>query len=130
MKLLAYDPFISTDRAEQLGCRLVDLDFLFREADYITLHIPKTSETTHLIDDQVLSSMKPTARIINCARGGIIDEDALVRALREGKIAGAALDVYESEPLGESDLREFDKSVVLTPHLGGFYRRSSGQRGH
>ena len=118
MKLLAYDPFISTDRAEQLGCRLVDLDLLFREADYITLHIPKTAETTHLINDAVLSSMKPTARIINCARGGIIDETALVRALQEGKIAGAALDVYESEPLGESALREFDKSVVLTPHLG------------
>lgn len=118
MKLLAYDPFISTERAEQLGCRLVDLDLLFREADYITLHIPKTPETTHLISDRTLSLMKPTARIINCARGGIIDEAALATAIREGQIAGAALDVYEQEPLGESSLRELGKSVILTPHLG------------
>lgn len=118
MKLLAYDPFISTDRAEQLGCRLVELDFLFREADYITLHIPKTPETANLINDQTLATMKPTARIINCARGGIIDEAALAKALREGTIGGAALDVYASEPLGESELRSLGKNVILTPHLG------------
>lgn len=115
MKLLAYDPFISTDRAEQLGCRLVELDFLFREADYITLHIPKTPETANLINDQTLATMKPTARIINCARGGIIDEAALAKALREGTIGGAALDVYASEPLGESELRSLGKNVILTP---------------
>lgn len=118
MKLLAYDPFISTDRAEQLGCRLVELDFLFREADYITLHIPKTPETANLINEQTLAAMKPTARIINCARGGIIDEAALAKALREGIIGGAALDVYASEPLGESELRSLSKNVILTPHLG------------
>jgi D-3-phosphoglycerate dehydrogenase / 2-oxoglutarate reductase len=118
MKLLAYDPFISTERAEQLGCRLVDLDLLFREADYITLHLPKTPETTHLIGERAISLMKPTVRIINCARGGIIDEAVLATAIREGKIAGAALDVYEQEPLGESALRELGKSIVLTPHLG------------
>ncbi len=118
MKLLAYDPFISAERAEQLGCRLVDLDLLFREADYITLHLPKTPETTHLVNEKALATMKPTVRIINCARGGIIDEAALAKALKEGTIGGAALDVYESEPLGESELRELGKGIILTPHLG------------
>ncbi|NEP15984.1 MAG: phosphoglycerate dehydrogenase [Leptolyngbya sp. SIO4C1] len=118
MKLLAYDPFISTERAEEIGCRLVDLDLLFRESDYITLHIPRTSETAHLVNAEALAKMKPTARIVNCARGGIIDESALYEAVRDGQIAGAALDVYESEPLGESPLRDLDHAVVLTPHLG------------
>lgn len=118
MNLLAYDPFISSERAEQIGCRLVDLDLLFREADYISLHLPKTPETTHLIDEKALASMKPTVRIVNCARGGIIDEAALAWAIREGKIAGAALDVYEQEPLGDSELRDLGRGIVLTPHLG------------
>jgi D-3-phosphoglycerate dehydrogenase len=118
MKLLAYDPFISIERAEQLGCRLVEMDLLLRESDYITLHIPKTAETAHLIDAEALAKMKPGARIVNCARGGIIDEEALAEALKEGKIAGAALDVFESEPLGESQLRSLGKEIILTPHLG------------
>ncbi len=119
MKLLAYDPFISTERADQLGCRLVDLDLLFREADYITLHIPKTPETTNLIGTETLAKMKPTARIINCARGGIIDEAALATALKEGRIAGAALDVFSNEPLeADSPLRQLGKEIILTPHLG------------
>jgi D-3-phosphoglycerate dehydrogenase len=118
MKLLAYDPYISADRAEELGCRLVDLDLLFQESDFITLHIPKTPESTHLINADAIAKMKPTARIINCARGGIIDEAALAQAIQENKIAGAALDVYEQEPLGESILRDMGPTVVLTPHLG------------
>ena len=118
MKLLAFDPFISNERAEQMGVQLVDMDLLVQQADYITLHIPKTPETTHLINTEMLGKMKPNARIINCARGGIIDEDALAAALKEGKIKGAALDVYESEPLGESALKALGKEVVLTPHLG------------
>lgn len=119
MKLLAYDPFISTERADQLGCRLVDLDLLFREADYITLHIPKTPETTNLIGTETLAKMKPTARIINCARGGIIDEAALATALKEGRIGGAALDVFSNEPLeADSPLRQLGKEIILTPHLG------------
>ncbi|TAF00942.1 MAG: phosphoglycerate dehydrogenase [Oscillatoriales cyanobacterium] len=119
MKLLAYDPFISTERAEQLGCRLVELELLMRESDYITLHIPKTPETLHLINADVLSKMKPTARIINCARGGIIDEAALAEAIKSGQIAGAALDVYEHEPLeADSPLRNVGQNIVLTPHLG------------
>lgn len=118
MKLLAFDPFISHERAEQLGCRLVEIDLLLQEADYITLHLPKTPETTHLINADALNKMKPTARIINCARGGIIDEAALAEALKAGKIAGAALDVFEQEPLGESSLKELGKEIVMTPHLG------------
>ncbi len=118
MKLLAFDPFISAERAEQLNCRLVDLNLLFSEADYITLHVPKTKETTHLINAKTLGQMKPNARIINCSRGGIIDEVALAEALRAETIAGAALDVFEEEPLGESLLREFGSNVILTPHLG------------
>lgn len=117
MKLLAFDPFISKERADQLGCTLVDLDLLFAESDYITLHIPKTPETAHLISIEALNKMKSTARLINCARGGIIDEPALAEAIADKKIAGAALDVFEEEPLGESELREFD-NVLLTPHLG------------
>ena len=118
MKLLAFDPFISTERAEQIGCRLVDMDLLLRESDYITLHIPKTPETTHFINAEALAKMKPTARIINCARGGIIDEVALAEAVKSGKIAGAALDVFENEPLGESPLCDMGKDLILTPHLG------------
>ncbi|HIK13774.1 MAG TPA: phosphoglycerate dehydrogenase [Leptolyngbyaceae cyanobacterium M33_DOE_097] len=118
MKLLAYDPFVSHERAEQLGCRLVDLDLLLQESDYVTLHLPKTPETTHLINAEAIAKMKPTARIINCARGGIIDETALHDALKAGKLAGAALDVFEQEPLGESTLKELGKDIVLTPHLG------------
>jgi D-3-phosphoglycerate dehydrogenase len=118
MKLLAYDPFISKERADQIGCSLVDLDLLFSESDYITLHVPKTPETTHLINKEALDKMKPTTRIVNCSRGGIIDEDALVEALEADKIAGAALDVFEQEPLGESKLRELSSKVILTPHLG------------
>lgn len=119
MKLLAYDPFITNDRAEQLGVSLVELEILVRESDYITLHIPKTKDTQHLINRERLAMMKPTARIINCARGGIIDESALAEALIEGKIAGAALDVYENEPLEPSSpLLKVGKNLVLTPHLG------------
>ncbi len=119
MKLLAYDPFISLERADHLGCRLVDMDLLFRESDYITLHIPKTPETANLINAEAIAKMKPTVRIINCARGGIIDEAALAEALKEGRIGGAALDVYENEPLeADSPLRSLGKQAILTPHLG------------
>lgn len=118
MKIVANDPFVSSEKAEELGIRLVDLNTLLREADYISLHVPKTPKTIHLIDEAAISLMKPTTRIINCSRGGIIDEAALVRALEQGKIAGAALDVYEVEPLEESFLRTLGSKVVLTPHLG------------
>ncbi|HEY9663290.1 MAG TPA: phosphoglycerate dehydrogenase, partial [Allocoleopsis sp.] len=118
MHLLAFDPYLSNERAEQLGCQLVDLEHLLRESDYITLHMPKTPETYHLINAAAFDKMKPTARLVNCARGGIIDEAALAEALKQGKIAGAALDVFEEEPLGESSLRSLGKEMILTPHLG------------
>jgi D-3-phosphoglycerate dehydrogenase len=93
------------------------LDLLFSESDYITLHIPRTPETTHLINKDAIAKMKPTVRIINCSRGGVVDEEALIEALETGKIAGAALDVFEQEPLGASRLRDLS-NVILTPHLG------------
>jgi len=119
MKLIAYDPYISAERAEQMGCRLVELDALIREADYITLHVPKTPETANMINAEAIAKMKPTARIINCARGGLIDEAALAQAIEAGQIAGAALDVFGNEPLeADSPLRSVGKNLVLTPHLG------------
>jgi D-3-phosphoglycerate dehydrogenase len=97
----------------------VEMEILLREADYITLHIPKTPETYHLINAETLAKMKPNARIINCARGGIIDEAALVEAIEAGTIGGAALDVFENEPLEDgSVLRSVGKNLILTPHLG------------
>ena len=119
MVVLAHDPFISNERAQKLQVRLVELDALFEEADYITLHIPRTNETANLVGERLLKRMKPTARLINCARGGVVDEDALVEALRNNAIAGAALDVYASEPLPEeSPLRSLKENIILTPHLG------------
>jgi D-3-phosphoglycerate dehydrogenase len=130
MKLLAYDPFISIERADQLGCRLVDMDILLQEADYITLHMPKTPETKHLINAEALAKMKPTARLINCARGGIVDEEALFEALKAGKIAGAALDVFESEPLGESAVAIARKRTHPYPPPGSIHSRSASQCCH
>jgi D-3-phosphoglycerate dehydrogenase / 2-oxoglutarate reductase len=119
MKLLAYDPFLTAERAEKLGVNLVELEILLRESDYITLHLPKTKETYHLIDAAKIAIMKPGVRIVNCARGGIIDEAALAEALQSGRIAGAALDVFENEPLeADSPLRQIGSQLILTPHLG------------
>ena len=118
MQLLAYDPFVSHERARQLGVRMVpDLEELVRQADFLTIHLPKTPETIGLINADVLAHAKPTLRIVNTARGGIVDEAALYEALRAGRIAGAALDVFEHEPTTESPLFELE-NVVVTPHLG------------
>lgn len=117
VQLIAYDPYVQPARAAQLGIKMVTLDELLRNADFITIHLPKTAETINLIDDEALSKVKPTVRIINAARGGIIDEAALARALAEGRVAGAGIDVFAKEPTTESPLFEFD-SVVVTPHLG------------
>ena len=118
MKILAYDPYLSMDRAKELGMEPVDLEALFKNADYITVHTPLTEQTNHLISDKQFEMMKKDVRLINCARGGIIDEAALVRAIESGKVAGAALDVYEEEPpQKDSKLLSLDK-LVLTPHLG------------
>lgn len=118
MKILAYDPYLSMERAKELGIEPTDIDGLFKNSDYITVHTPLTDQTKHLISDKEFKIMKKDARLINCARGGIIDEAALVKAIESGKVAGAALDVYEEEPPKKEDkLLKTDK-VILTPHLG------------
>ncbi|MEW6172979.1 MAG: phosphoglycerate dehydrogenase [Bacillota bacterium] len=117
MEILAYDPYITEERAKDLGVRVVPLEALFREADFITVHMPMSKESYHLLDKAAFDKMKPGVRIINCARGGIVDENALYDALKEGKVAGAALDVFEKEPLTESPLFSLP-NVVVTPHLG------------
>ena len=117
VNLIAYDPYVQPARAAQLGVRMVTLDELLAESDFITVHLPKTPETVGLIGDEALSKVKPTAHIINAARGGIIDEDALFKAMSEGRVAGAGLDVYASEPCTDSPLFTLE-NVVATPHLG------------
>jgi D-3-phosphoglycerate dehydrogenase len=118
MHLVAYDPYVSEERARQLGVRIVpELEELVRQADFLTIHLPKTPETIGLVGAELLAQAKPTLRIVNTARGGIIDEVALADALRAGRIAGAALDVFEQEPTTESPLFELEH-VVVTPHLG------------
>ncbi|QKE84179.1 phosphoglycerate dehydrogenase [Arthrobacter sp. NEB 688] len=117
VELLAYDPYVSVQRAGQLGARLVTLDELLAESDFITIHLPKTPETLGLIGKEALAKVKPTVRIINAARGGVLDESALAEAIADGRVAGAGLDVFASEPCTDSPLFAFE-SVVVTPHLG------------
>ncbi len=118
MTVIAYDPFLSIDVASQKGVEMVELEKLLKEADYISVHIPKSSETTNLISDKEFDLMKDSARLVNCARGGIVNESALIKALEEGKIRGCALDVYEKEPPDfNSPLFKFE-NCVATPHLG------------
>jgi D-3-phosphoglycerate dehydrogenase len=117
MKLIAYDPFISVDHAKKLQVELVSLEQLLKEADFITLHLPLTASAGRIIGAKELAKVKPTVRIINCARGGLIDERALAKAVKEGRIAGAAIDVFPTEPTTESVLFESD-NIIVTPHLG------------
>jgi D-3-phosphoglycerate dehydrogenase len=117
MNVVAYDPYLAPARAAQLDVRLVDLDELLRVSDFITIHLPKTKETANLIGEEALRKVKPTVRIINAARGGVLDETALYNALKEGRVAGAGLDVFSTEPCTDSPLFELD-NVVATPHLG------------
>ena len=116
-RLIAYDPYVSPARAAQIGVRLVGLDELLRESDFISIHLPRTPETVGLIGAEQLALCKPTVRIVNAARGGLLDERALADALAAGTVAGAGLDVFEVEPTTESPLFAFD-SVVVAPHLG------------
>jgi D-3-phosphoglycerate dehydrogenase len=117
MKVVGYDPFITKENAAQMGVELMGIDDLVKVADFITVHTPLTPETKHLINAERIATMKDGVRLINCARGGIIDEKAMYDGLVSGKIAGAALDVFESEPPFESPLLTLD-SVIVTPHLG------------
>lgn len=128
MRLVAYDPFVSADRAKQMGVELMGLDQLVAESDFLTVHLPKTKETTGLIGRDLLLKAKPSLRVINVARGGIVDEGALADAIRGGVIAGAALDVFATEPTTESPLFGLD-SVVVTPHLGASTREAQDKAG-
>ena len=118
MRLLGYDPFVAPEYARHLGVELVPMARLLKESDFITLHTPLAEGTKHLIGKAELAKMKPGVRLINAARGGLIDEAALLKALEEGSVAGAALDVLAQEPPGESPLLVHPR-VVVTPHLGG-----------
>ncbi|MFD3326096.1 phosphoglycerate dehydrogenase [Streptomyces sp. NPDC058701] len=117
MKIVAYDPYVQPARAAQMGVKMLTLDELLEVADFITVHLPKTPETLGLIGDEALHKVKPSVRIVNAARGGIVDEAALYTAIKEGRVAGAGLDVYAKEPCTDSPLFELDQ-VVCTPHLG------------
>jgi len=117
MKVIAYDPFLSEDRADKLNVTKVELDELFARSDFITLHVPATDKTRGMISAENIAKMKTGVRIINCARGGLVDEAALADALKAGKVAGAAFDVFEVEPAKDSPLFNLP-NVVVTPHLG------------
>lgn len=120
LNIIAYDPYVSEDHAAQAGVRLVDFKTLYRSSDYISIHCPSTDENYHLINRDVLRQMKPTAYLINAARGSIVDEQALIWALEEGEIAGAGLDVLEKEPIDiNSRLLQMDQ-VIVTSHFGGY----------
>ena len=116
-QIVAYDPYVTTARAQQLGVTLLSLEDLLAQSDFITIHMPKTPETTGMISTAQFALMKPTAFIVNVARGGLIDEDALYAALKSGRIAGAGLDVFVSEPPTDSPLLALE-NVIVTPHLG------------
>ena len=117
MRVLAYDPFLSMSRAKALQVEVVELDEIYKRADFITVHVPMTDQTRGMINKDTIAKMKKGVRILNCARGGIVNEQDLYDAIKSGQVAGAALDVYEKEPPTESPLRELDV-VVMTPHLG------------
>ncbi len=117
MSVIAYDPYLQPARAAQLGVELVELDDLLKRSDFITIHLPKTKETANLIGVDALKKVKKEVRIINAARGGVLDEAALYDAITEGRVAGAGLDVYVTEPCTDSPLFQLDQ-VVATPHLG------------
>lgn len=117
MKVLAHDPFIAKENLRQLGVEFIDFDTLIKSADFITLHIPLTEQTKNMINEKSFNQMKKGVYLINCARGGLVDEKALYQAIKSGKVRGAALDVFEKEPPEKNPLLELDQ-VIVTPHLG------------
>ncbi|MFC1964185.1 phosphoglycerate dehydrogenase [Chloroflexota bacterium] len=117
MEVIGFDPLVSEDYANKILVKLVSLEQLLKESDFITLHIPLNDKTRGMIGAKQLALVKPTVRMVNCARGGLIDEKALVNAIKEKRVAGVAVDVFEKEPCTESPLFEFD-NVIVTPHLG------------
>ncbi|MEO0692814.1 MAG: phosphoglycerate dehydrogenase, partial [Pseudomonadota bacterium] len=117
MKVVAYDPFLSEERAAKIGVQKVELDELLARADFITFHVPLTDKTRNILSADAIAKLKPGVRIVNCARGGLVDETALAEALKSGHVAGAAFDVFAVEPATESPLFNLP-NVVVTPHLG------------
>jgi D-3-phosphoglycerate dehydrogenase len=117
MRIIAHDPYVSDERARRLDVEMVDLDEVVARADFLTLHLARTPETMGLVDARLLALAKPGLRLVNVARGGVIDEEALAAAISEGRIAGAALDVFAEEPTTESPLFGMP-GVIVTPHLG------------
>lgn len=129
MQVIAYDPYVSQERAQKAGVELVsELDDLLERADFITVHLPKNPETYHMLGKKEFSKMKDGMRVLNVARGGVIDEEALLKALDSGKVAGAGLDVFEEEPATESPLIDHPK-VVATPHLGASTQEAQDRAG-
>ena len=118
MTVVGYDPYLQAEQAEAMGIKLLDLDTLYKESDYITVHVPKTKETAGMIDAAKIALMKPTVRLINVARGGIIDETALADAAKAGRIGGAAIDVFSVEPAPADNPLLGIPNVITTPHLG------------
>lgn len=130
MEIIAYDPYLAQPPARETGVQMVEsLDVLLDRSDFVSIHCPLTAETRHLIGDQQLRRMKPTAYIVNTARGPIVDQSALVRALQEGWIAGAGLDVFEKEPPAPDDPLLQMENVILSPH-NGFYSDPAVERMH
>ncbi len=119
MKVLGYDPFLAAEAAEKLGIELVDLAEIWKRSDAITLHVPLTEQTKNMVGAPQLAQMKPGALLVNCARGGLVDEKALAEALKAGKLGGAALDVFEQEPPSEGHPLFSCPNFIGTPHLGG-----------
>lgn len=117
MNILGYDPFVSPEKAKSLGVEMADLDTIFKEADFITVHLPLNDDTRDMIDAEAIAKMKPEVRLVNVARGGVINEQDLYDALKDERIAGAAIDVWEKEPCTDSPLQQLD-NVVVAPHLG------------
>lgn len=118
MKVIGYDPYVTAERAKMMNVKLATLDEIVEQSDFITVHMPLTAETRNMFNKENIARMKKTVRLVNCARGGIINEEALAEALKEGRIAGAAIDVYTVEPLPADHPLLSAPNVVLTPHLG------------
>ena len=124
LDVIVYDPYVDAAAMAELGVRVVDLETLLRTADYISLHSPLTEETRHLMNAETLAMMKPTAYLVNAARGGLIDEDALLAAVQHGQIAGAALDVLAVEPVAADHPFLQEERILLTPHAGWYSEES------
>ena len=124
LEVLVYDPYVDAAAMEELGVQVVDLETVLRKADYISLHSPLTEDTSHLINAGTLALMKPTAYLVNAARGGLVDEDALLAAVQSGQIAGAALDVLAVEPVAADHPFLQEERILLTPHAGWYSEES------